>query len=243
MSRLEGVNDLVSSILHLGGASAVILATPRLLQTVGHGWELRLGALVQTACVAFLLLASGAYHLSAHMFGEPHGLTDVLVRVDHAGVWLIFAGFFVLPHLILERGAWRWAPLAVVWAVALFGVATKMLYYAEQSPVEIVVPHALASMVGILSTCRFAYRHGVRKTSALFAFWAAFTGAAFCYVFHAPNLIPGVFGYHEVWHVGILLGVYAHWRFVTGLGDDAAEAFPANQVGLLELLGLDVPDR
>lgn len=234
------MNDLVSSVLHLGGAAVVLLALPHLLRRLGPGRELRAGALVQTLCVAGLLLASGVYHLSAQLYGEHAPLTVVLVRIDHAGVWLIFAGFFVLPHLLLERGAWRWLPLALVWAVATLGIASKALYYVEQSPLQVVLPHALASVIGLGSTCRFVYRRGLRESSPLLWFWAAFGAAAACYVFRVPNLVSGWVGPHEVWHVGILLGIYAHWRFVMGLTAGAEDAFPAQEAGLFRPLGLDV---
>ncbi|MCA8920707.1 MAG: hemolysin III family protein [Planctomycetes bacterium] len=211
------MNDLISSLLHLAGALAVVLATPRLLRSLGHDRKLLAGALLQVKCVVVLLLASSAYHFGVHLWGEDDPLTLLLVRIDRAAVWLIYAGFFVLPHLILERGAWRWGPLALVWAIAGVGAATMLHAYFELPPAQLVLPYALASLIGVLSTARFVVRAGPRASLALLVFWAAFTGAAACFVLRVPTLVPGWIGPHEVWHAGILLGIHAHWRFVQGI--------------------------
>jgi len=219
------VTHLVSSLLHFGGAVAVLLAAPGLLRRLAGGWEIRAAGWCHVVCVTALLLASSGYHAARQLLGASP-VTEVLVRVDHGAVWLILAGFFVLPHLIALRGAWRWAPLAAVWAAASLGALSKALWFVDQTPAEIVVPYALASLVGVASTGKFVAQRGVRRAGWLLAFWAAFTAAACCFVFHAPNLVPGWVGYHEVWHAGVLAGIYCHWRFVLELAPEAADAFP-----------------
>ena len=232
------MNELVSSCLHLCGAAGVILATPHLVRTLGYSRELKAGAVLQSACIAFLLLASSAYHLGAHLWGEDDALTLLLVRIDRAGVWVIFAGFFILPHLILERGAWRWAPLALAWTIATAGAAIMLAEYVPLSAAQLALPYALASVIGMVSTARFVLRRGLRESAGLLAFWVAFVAAALCFVFKVPNLIDGWFGPHEVWHLGILLGIGAHWHFMLDLRDEAAVAFP--EVGVLAPARIEV---
>ena len=225
------MNELVSSGLHLCGAVAVILATPHLVRTLGYSRELRIGAQLQSACIAFLLVASCAYHFGCHYLGEDDELTLVLVRIDRAGVWVIFAGFFILPHLILERGAWRWAPLALSWTIATVGAAIMLAEYVPMSAAQLALPYALASVIGMVSTARFVLRRGARQSAGLLLFWVAFVAAALCFVFKVPNVIDGWVGPHEVWHLGILLGIGAHWHFMLDLREEAALAFP--EVGAL----------
>lgn len=220
------MNHLVSSLLHLGGALAALFAAPSLLRRLGGGWEVRLAWLCYVASVTTLLLASASYHAARQALGAGAPTTEVLVRLDHSAVWLILAGFFVLPHLIVLRGAWRWVPLGLVWAAAAMGVASKLLWFSHESAARIVVPYALASLVGIASTVKFVLLRGLRHAAWLLGFWAAFVLAACCFVFKVPNLIDGWVGFHEVWHVGILIGIYGHWRFVLQIAPEAAAAFP-----------------
>ena len=42
----------------------------------------------------------------------------------------------------------------------------------------------------------------------------AYTSGALAYAFKRPNLLPGVFGYHEVFHALTLIGATAHFVMV-----------------------------
>jgi hemolysin III len=230
------VTHLVSSVLHLLGAVAVVLATPSLLRRLGGGAQIQCAGVFHAFCVAGLLLASGTYHGARQLFGPEDPVTQVLVRVDHSAVWLILAGFFVLPHLIAQRGAWRWVPLVVVWTAAGLGIASKVLFFANQSAAEIVLPYALASLVGGGSTARFVSQRGVRASAVLLGFWAVIICAAACFVFRFPVLVAGWIEHHEVWHAGVLLAVYAHWRFVLQLAPEAPDAFPEGSGPILAMV-------
>jgi hemolysin III len=38
-----------------------------------------------------------------------------------------------------------------------------------------------------------------------------FTVGAAVYIFRRPDLVPGVFGFHEIWHVFVILGCLSHY--------------------------------
>ena len=42
----------------------------------------------------------------------------------------------------------------------------------------------------------------------------AYSLGAIVLMLHAPSLIPGVIGPHELWHVAVLIGLGLHWLFV-----------------------------
>jgi predicted membrane channel-forming protein YqfA (hemolysin III family) len=170
-------------------------------------------------CVAFLLIASGSYHAAAHALGVHDPVTRLLLRIDLSTVWLILAGFFLLPHLIAQRGAWRWVPLVLVGSAACLGIASTLFDTVEKSAAEAVVPYALASLIGVASTIKFLTQRGPRNSALLLVFWVAFAAATACFVLEAPTVVDGWVGHHEVWHTGILVGIYAHWRFVLQLAE------------------------
>ena len=113
------IDELVSSALHAFGFLAVVLATPRLrgLGACGVG---RAAVLIHSATLAFMLAMSAAFHLGAFLWGHDAWQTLLLRRLDHLGVWVAMAGFYVLPQLLIQRGFWRWAPLAAVGLGASF---------------------------------------------------------------------------------------------------------------------------
>jgi hemolysin III len=41
-----------------------------------------------------------------------------------------------------------------------------------------------------------------------------FTGGAVVYVLKKPDLFPGVFGFHEIWHIFVILGAFCHFALM-----------------------------
>lgn len=219
-------SQLVSSLLHLGGALVFLALARGLLARLGTDPRVRLTAAAHVLCVCFLLGASGAFH-GAHYLHGMTATTAALLRVDRAGVWILFAGFFLLPHVVLLRGAWRWGPLAVVGLVAAAGVASCGLGDEPSTALEAFVPYAAASAVGLASTGKLLRERGPGYARWLLLFWAAFGVASLFFILRPPDLVPGVFGHHEVWHLGVLAGIGAHWRFLWHIAPEARQAFDA----------------
>lgn len=220
------MTELVSSILHLLGALAALTAALPLFVRYGQRPALRCAAALHVFCVVFMLSMSGLYHLACQLYGDMTAPSEVLRRMDHIGVWLAMAGFFVLPHLVLFRGAWRWGPLLGVWIGALTGIAMKVVWFGHLGRMENFALYAALSSLGMLSTARLLLTLGLRRARWLLVFWAGFMGGAVFFVLRPPDLVAGVFGHHEVWHLGVLLGTYAHWRFVLQISERATDAFP-----------------
>jgi hemolysin III len=42
----------------------------------------------------------------------------------------------------------------------------------------------------------------------------AYTVGAIVYMLKKPDFIPGVFGFHEVWHIFVILGCLAHFILI-----------------------------
>lgn len=215
------MNELVSCLLHGLGVVAVICATPQLMSRVGPGWDRRSAVLIHSATIAFMLAMSSVYHLACHSIGEGQPWTEFFRRLDYLGVWTAMAGFYVLPQLILHRGAWRWGPLIGVALGGSAGAALCMWRFNEVSGPEVVPPYALVSVVGCVATAKLIQLRGWRGTRWLQGFWLGMAGGAVFFVTQPPDLIPGLFGHHEIWHVGVLFAVYCHWRFALEIAPEA----------------------
>ena len=38
-----------------------------------------------------------------------------------------------------------------------------------------------------------------------------FTAGAIIYILKKPDFFPGIFGFHEVWHIFVILGAFSHF--------------------------------
>jgi hemolysin III len=80
------------------------------------------GASVFAGTMILLYLISAVYH------AVPAGRMKAwLCRLDHAAIYLFIAGTYTPFTLGVLNGPWGWSLFGVVWGVAAFGVAIKLL--------------------------------------------------------------------------------------------------------------------
>jgi hemolysin III len=72
----------------------------------------------------------------------------LLRRIDHAAIFLKIAGTFT-PLAVLLGGAFAWAILGVVWAVALLGAVAKVFFWHEPGRLGLLLYLALG-WLGVL---------------------------------------------------------------------------------------------
>src|SRR5687767_13132626 len=102
MLSIPGFGDPVSSLTHL--AAAVVFAIlSGFLVARGRGDAGRAASLAVFAFSCVLLLSmSGVYHLLT----PDTAARAVLMRLDHAAIFVLIAGSFTPIHVILLRNRW-----------------------------------------------------------------------------------------------------------------------------------------
>jgi channel protein (hemolysin III family) len=204
-----GIADPVSSLSHLFGA-VLFLPLGILLLRLGRGSTGRLSYLgIYIFSVLFLLTMSGVYHMLPHHSAG----SEVMIRLDHAAIFVMIAGGFTPAHGILFRQAGRWGMLTLIWGLALAGVAFKVIFFN-------LIPETLGlglylglGWFGFLSGAVLWRRFGGAFVRPLLFGGLLYSGGALLMYFNWPVLIPGVVGAHEVFHACVLAGAFLHWRF------------------------------
>jgi hemolysin III len=212
---IPGFSDPFSSLTHLLGAVAFACFAP-LLVLRGRGDSWRAASLVMFAfSTVFLLAMSGTYHLL------PYGTVGraVLGQLDRAAIFTLIAGSFTPTHVILFRGAWRWAPLLVVWLIAAAGVTVKPVFFGGTPDWVGSVLYLVMGWLGAVSGGALWRRHGWRFVRPMALGGLAYTAGAVVDLVGHPVAVTGVVGSHELFHLFVLLGVALHWRFVWMFAD------------------------
>jgi hemolysin III len=168
------------------GAALVLTADPG---------RARVAAAVFASCVAACFGASALYH-------RPTWRPNVrawLARLDHAGIYLLIAGTYTPFGLIVMSPGWAVPVLAVVWGGALAAILLKLAWV--QAPKWLAAAFALA--IGWSGAAAFSELLAVPLPglALVVAGGVLYTAGAIVYVWRAPDPIPHVFGYHEVFHV------------------------------------------
>jgi channel protein (hemolysin III family) len=218
MLSIPGFSDPVSSLTHL--AAAVVFAILSFfLIARGRGDTRQVISLAVFAFSCVLLLSlSGIYHLLT----PKTAARGVLMRLDHAAIFVLIAGSFTPVHAILLRDRWQQHLLAWIWGAAIAGVTLKTVYFD-------VVPEWLGLLMylglgwlGVISTVALARRYGVRFVLPLIWGALAYTIGALVDFLNWPMLIPQVVGPHEIFHLSVLAGISFHWAFIQRIAGDSS---------------------
>jgi channel protein (hemolysin III family) len=219
---IPGFSEPFSSLSHLGGAAIFAWLGVSLVRD-GRGSA---GRMVSLAVFAFscvlLLTLSGVYHLL-----EPGGAPRyVLHRLDHAAIFILIAGSFTPVHAILFRGPWRWGMLAIVWTMAITALTLKTVYFDSMPEWLGLLLYLGLGWFGLVSGVAMARRFGFRFIQPVIWSALAYTFGALADFLHWPQLVPGIFGAHELFHLAVLAGIAFHWKFILGVasGDIPAES-------------------
>ncbi len=214
-----GVADPVSSLTHLWGAVLFAVLAVRLLRRVRHD-AVRLAVLgLYCFSVVFLLLISGLYHL----FPAGSASRTIFQRLDHAAIFLLIAGTFTPPHVLLFRGPWRWLPLTIIWIAAVAGMVLKSVFFQQLSSPWGTALYIALGWLGLAGGMRLVTLYGWSLVEPLFWGAVAYTAGALVELERSLVVIPGILGAHELFHLAVLAGVGLHWRFVTSFALSAPE--------------------
>ncbi len=169
--------------------------TPKLTAFAIHG-----------ASLCALFLASSCYHF----FDLGEAGNKLLRRFDHAAIFLLIAGSSVPVHLHFLSGTWRAAMLITVGSAAVLGVLFKMTWFSCPRWLDASMYVAMGWMIVIPSPLLYATmtpEHiGWLAAGGLF-----YTSGALIYASKRPDPWPGIFGFHEIWHLFVLAGAACHY--------------------------------
>jgi hemolysin III len=184
---------------------AFVLAVPLGVVLVLHADDrpvVRVGAIVFAASVVLMFGASALYH----GVPWPDERRRWLRRLDHAGIFGLIAGTYTLFGLLVLHGVARPVVLAVVWAGTLAAVALKFLWVDGPKWLSVAIGITLG-WVGIIVFPQILTRIGVAGAVLVLAGGLAYTLGALVYGLRRPDPVPTVFGYHEVFHVFVIVAV------------------------------------
>jgi hemolysin III len=209
---ISKLREPVSGLTHLGGAIAAVAGQIALLAVGWSGMEKILSVLVYGLSLITLFSASATYHL---VDAGPK-VTKILRKFDHSAIFLLIAGSYTPFCINAFSGFFRWGLLAIIWSIAAIGILVKVFY--------VDAPRWLSAGVYVLMGWLCVAAAGQMPTALstftlvwLIAGGVIYTLGAVVYATKIFNFVPGKFGFHEVWHIFVLLGAAAHFVAVMGV--------------------------
>ncbi|OFZ15107.1 MAG: hemolysin [Bdellovibrionales bacterium GWA2_49_15] len=197
----SGLSHLSGAILSFMGLFA-LMHSAQLKGTLQH----QVSFAIFGCSLILMYLASGLYH---SLPLSEKGI-KFLRRIDHMAIFILIAGSYTPFCLVALRESNGPSYFIIAWSIALVGIITKLFWI--ESPRWITVAMYLG-MGWISVPLAFPLSHVVDPWCL---YWIAiggffFTSGAIIYATKRPNPYPGVFGFHEIWHLFVMAGTFSHF--------------------------------
>jgi len=148
-------------------------------------------------------------------------------QLDHTGIYLVIAGSFTAVAGLSLQGGARIGLLIAVWVIAGAGIGYRWL--------PVVPPFGLTTGLYILLGALFvpfipelADALGRGGIILLVVSCSIYFVGALALGARIPDPLPGVFGYHEVWHVVVVVCSALQYVIVVGFAIPAAKEMVEN---------------
>ncbi|MDQ3857165.1 MAG: hemolysin III family protein [Actinomycetota bacterium] len=169
----------------------------------------RLAVSVYALSVLAMFGASALYH----RFSWPPAKRRKLRRLDHAMIYFLIAGTYTpFATLALSAGA-RIAVLAFVWTGALAGIVLAFAWSNRPNWVEVVLAVGLG-WIGVVVLPQLVETVGLTAVGLVLAGGIFYTAGSLVYARRAPDPVPAVFGYHELFHALVVVAAACQYAAI-----------------------------
>jgi hemolysin III len=209
---LKKLREPVNSLTHWGGA---ILALAGLVALLIVGWSTP-AKIISLTIYGVSLIAMFSASATYHMVRVKEKALEIFRKIDHAAIYLLIAGTYTPFCVNAFSGFWQWGMLGIIWTLAIIGIVVKVFVIRAPRWVNA----GIYVVMGWLSIA--AAGQILAALPAWVVIWlviggVVYTLGAVVYTTKIFNFAPGVFGFHEVWHIFVLLAAIAHFVAVLGV--------------------------
>jgi hemolysin III len=169
------------------------------------------GAAAKVASAIFMASSLLLFGISAvyHRINWSPKVKAVFRRLDHSNIFLLIAGTYTplaIDALEFPKSA---ILLSIIWGGAILGILFRIFWLSAPrwSYVVLYVVLGWAALLYIVDLVNA----NVATMVLVLVGGVAYTVGAMFYAFKRPNPVPGVFGFHELFHACTVVAFLCHW--------------------------------
>lgn len=198
---ISGLTHFIGILLAITGTVFFILGTTNPFRPWHFGSLLTFG-------IGLILLytASTLYH----WLPLSHKGIRRLKRIDHIMIFVLIAASYTPICLIGMRESWGWPLFITAWSIAFLGIFIKIFWLNAPRWFSTALYLAMGWLVVVAF---YPFYLSVPGGAVL---WVAIGGLFYTiggiiYGIKKPDPIPSIFGFHEIFHIFVMLGSGAHF--------------------------------
>ncbi|HVC70889.1 MAG TPA: hemolysin III family protein [Acidimicrobiales bacterium] len=134
-------------------------------------------------------------------------------RADHATIFVAIAGTNTAVAGLALKGWAQVLILSLVWGGAAIGITVRQTWL-DAPKWAVAIPYVVVGWCALVVLPQLLHALGGAGFGLLAAGGAFYTVGAIVYSARKPDPVPGVFGYHEVFHACTVVGATLHFVVV-----------------------------
>lgn len=210
---IRKIRDPMSCLTHLSGAVAALFCTVWMIgKAVPFGTAYLVSFAVFGVSLVMLYTASAVYHMPR----VSDSALRVLRRIDHTMIFVLIAGTYTPVCVIPLRGAWGWSILSVVWGLALLGTFMKIFWLHAPRALSTAI-YVIMGWIVVVAFYPLLNAISTGSFVLLLLGGLSYTAGAVIYALKWPPLKVTWIGFHDIFHLFVLLGSAFHVLFMVRL--------------------------
>ncbi len=209
--KFNTASHLFALVFSIIGSGVLLIESSK----TGNPW-LIVGVSLYALGLCSLFLCSTLHH---GVNGSPQ-VERLMQTLDYLAIYLLIAGTFSPICLGIGRTTLGWSVFGTIWVCAIIGMVLKSSIRNFPKWLGLCI-YVILGWVGVLLTDFIYTELGLQTTLLLAVGGLAYTLGGVIFIRERPNPAPGVFGFHEIWHLFVIAGAACHyaviWRMVAYL--------------------------
>jgi hemolysin III len=133
-----------------------------------------------------------------------------LRKADHIMIFIYIAATYTPICIIALKGTLGWGLFGAVWFVALGGIIIKIFWMKAPRWISTFI-YVLMGWLAVIVIYPLVNSLPTEALIWLLIGGLFYTIGAVIYAVKKPDPFPGVLGFHEIFHVFVLLGTFSHF--------------------------------
>ncbi len=152
-----------------------------------------------------------------HWLNISEKALTVFRKFDHIMIYILIAASYTPICLGPMRGPWGWSIFGVIWGFAILGTILTSIWIKAPRMLTTSIYLAMGWTVIIAI---FPLINAFKNANMLYSLWWLVLGGIFytiggiLYAFKWPKKNFKCFGFHEIFHIFVMLGSFCHYWFI-----------------------------
>jgi len=200
----NGLTHLIVAVLSVIGLVVLVA------RALPAGDPLQIFSFVVFGLSLILLYSTSATY---HIINASKKTIAFFRKLDHGMIYVLIAGTYTPICLMLLRGPVGYTLLSLIWAIAICGIFLQTFLIKVPRWVY-TLTYVLMGWLAVFALSPLVKATSLGSITLLLLGGVLYTIGAVIYATKKPNFFKDLVGFHEIFHVFVVLGSISHFMFI-----------------------------